>query len=183
MRRVAVIGCGGAGKTTLARELGDRLGLPVVHVDGHYWRGSGARRGGDWSEIHGSLIAGDRWILDGMKPGLLAERLERADTVVFLDVPRRTCLRGVVSRRFRHLGRVRADTGTYDRLELHFLRWIWRFGRDVRPAVRAALEECSCEVVVLRSRREVERWVASLPREGTRRATGALVPALAGTQS
>src|SRR6188474_2891382 len=101
MRRVAVIGCGGAGKTTLARELGRRLDLPVLHVDGHYWRGAGARRGDDWAEIHGQLIAGDRWILDGMKPGLLAERLARADTAVFLDLPRRTCLRGVVSRRLK----------------------------------------------------------------------------------
>jgi adenylate kinase family enzyme len=181
MRRVAVIGCGGAGKTTLARELGRRLDLPVVHVDGYYWRGAGRRRGGDWQEIHGRLIADDHWILDGMKPGLLAERLERADTVVFLDVPRRTCLRGVVARRLRHLGRIRPDTGTYDRLELPFLRWIWRFGRDVRPAVHAALEACSCNVVVLRSRSEVGRWVASLPPAAVERPRGPLVPALAGT--
>lgn len=183
MRRVAVIGCGGAGKTTLARELGRRLDLPVLHVDGHYWRGAGARRGDDWAEIHGQLIAGDRWILDGMKPGLLAERLERADTAVFLDLPRRTCLRGVVARRLRHLGRVRSDTGTYDRLERPFLRWIWRFGRDVRPAVDAALRSCECDVVVLRSRREVDRWVASLPVAGVERTGAMLVPALAGTHS
>jgi adenylate kinase family enzyme len=183
MRRVAVIGCGGAGKTTLARELGRRLDLPVLHVDGHYWRGAGARRGGEWAEIHGQLIAGDRWILDGMKPGLLAERLERADTAIFLDLPRRTCLRGVVARRLRHLGRVRSDTGTYDRLERPFLRWIWRFGRDVRPAVDAALGSCGCDVVVLRSRREIDCWVASLPVAGVERAGAQLVPALAGTHS
>jgi adenylate kinase family enzyme len=181
MRRVAVIGCGGAGKTTLSRELGRRLGLPVVHIDGHYWRGADARRGDDWPELHARLIAGDRWVLDGMKPGVLAERLERADTVVFLDLPRRTCLRDVVARRLRHLGRVRADTGTYDRLELPFLRWIWRFGRDVRPAILAALGSCSCDVVVLRSRREIDRYLAGLPRSD--RAPASLVPALVGTHS
>jgi len=181
MRRVAVIGCGGAGKTTLSRELGRRLGLPVVHIDGHYWRGADARRGDDWPEIHRQLIAGDRWILDGMKPGVLAERLERADTVIFLDLPRGTCLRGVVARRLRHLGRVRPDTGTYDRLELPFLRWIWRFEGDVRPTILAALARSSCDVVVLRSRREIDGYLAALPR--SERAPGTLLPALVGTHS
>ena len=38
MRRVLVIGCGGAGKSTFARELGARTGLPVVHLDRLYWK-------------------------------------------------------------------------------------------------------------------------------------------------
>jgi hypothetical protein len=38
MRRVAVVGCGGSGKTTLANQLAARLALSVVHIDSHYWR-------------------------------------------------------------------------------------------------------------------------------------------------
>jgi adenylate kinase family enzyme len=98
-----------------------------------------------------------------MKPGVLAERLERADTVVFLDLPRRTCYRGVVERRLEFRGRARPDTGVHDRIDRAFIRWIWDFPRFVRPRVLELLEASTCEVVVLSSRRDVARFVASLP--------------------
>src|SRR5262245_36079533 len=158
MRRLAIIGCGGAGKTTLALELGRLLQLPVHHVDTYAWRDSDAAPAG-WPEAHRRLVAGQEWIIDGMKPGVLAERLERADTVVFLDLPRRTCLRGIVERRLRFGRRPRPELGREDRLTSAYLRWVWRFGNDVRPAVLDALAACPCDVVTLRSRRETAAFV------------------------
>jgi adenylate kinase family enzyme len=81
MRRVAVIGCGGSGKTTLAKELAACLDLPVVHIDSHYWRTVDGERvestPEQWRECHRDLIAADAWVIDGMKLGVLAERLAR----------------------------------------------------------------------------------------------------------
>lgn len=161
MRRVAIIGCGGAGKTTLAVEVGRILELPVVHIDAHHWRESGARSSG-WPARHRRLVACDAWVVDGMKPGTLAERLERADTVVVLDLPRRTCLRGIVERRIRFRRDPRPELSRPDRVTWAYLRWVCRFRREVRPTVLAALESCSCAVVRLRSRREIDAFVREL---------------------
>ena len=162
MRRVAIIGCGGAGKTTLSLELERVLDLPVMHVDAHYWRDSSASSSGHWPDLHRQLVAGDAWIIEGMKPGMLAERLERADTVIFLDLPRRTCIRGVVERRIRFRRRPRPELGRPDRVTRSYVRWVWRFPHDVRPSIRDVLASCRCEIVTLRSRREIDSYIRGL---------------------
>jgi adenylate kinase family enzyme len=80
VRRVAVIGCGGAGKTTFANELGRRLGLLVLHVDSFYWRdhdGTGQRESTpeEWHQTHEEMIGREQWVIDGMKLGVLRARL------------------------------------------------------------------------------------------------------------
>ena len=167
-----MIGCGGSGKTTVSRELGRRLDLPVRHIDGYYWRGQNDPPKEEWPRIHGELVAAEQWVIDGMKIGVLRERLARADTVVFLDLPRRTCFAGVAQRRIEFRGRLHPDLGVYDRISWAFIRWIWGFGRRQRPQILALLGECSCRVVVLRSRREVRRFLASLPAAADVRASG-----------
>ena len=166
MRRVAVIGCGGSGKTTLARELTGRLGLPVVHADFVVYRnGDAPRSEAEWRADLAALADGDAWVIDAMKVSTLEQRVERADTVVFLDLPRRSCYAGVLRRRLRYRGLVDRERGIADRITLEFLRWIWRFRREARPRILAILgrHAASTRVVVLRSRREIGRFLASLP--------------------
>ena len=164
-----MIGCGGAGKTTLANELGRRLSLPVLHVDGYYWqrRPDGTEVEStpeQWHRIHEAMIADERWVIDGMKLGVLPARLEAADTVVFLDLPAWRCLWGVLKRRLRYRGQMRPDIGVYDRINAKFVRWICSFRRTVRPRILELLRECPCHVVVLHSHREVRAFLRSLPR-------------------
>ncbi len=164
-----MIGCGGAGKTTLANELGRRLCLPVLHVDGFYWQdrpgvGHVESTPEQWRRIHEELISGERWVIDGMKVGVLQARLAAADTVVFLDLALWRCLGGVLRRRLRYRGQMRPDIGVYDRINAGFLRWIRSFRRAARPRILELLGECSCRVVVLRSRGQVRTFLRSLPR-------------------
>lgn len=172
MKRIAIVGNGGAGKSFLAMELGRRLGLPVLHLDAHYWKAGWVEpEGGEWEAIQSRLLAGDAWIADGNYQRTLHLRASRADTIVFLDMPRLHCFRGVLSRWLRNRGTVRGDmaSGCPERITWEFLRWIWAYPRRARPRIVAMLGEFEAAgggVHVLRSRRDVAAFVAGLPSTG-----------------
>lgn len=171
MRRVLVIGSGGAGKSTFAARLAERTGLPLVHLDALYWRPGWTETPRDeWDAEVERLLAGERWILDGNYGRTLARRLEACDTVVFLDLPRTLCLRRAVERRIRFHGRSRPDMreGCPERLSWEFLRWIWRYPAERRPGILARLAALRPDqrAVILRSPAEVDDFLRRVPAGG-----------------
>lgn len=167
MKRVAIIGSGGAGKSTLARALSERTGLPVVHLDRLYWRpGWVATPHEAWAEQQRDLLTQEAWIIDGNYGSTLDGRLRAADTVVFLDTPRLVCLWRALKRRLRYTGRSRPDMreGCPERLTGEFLRWIWEYPKRQRPNILQKLARLEHKQVVrLRSRREVEAFLENPP--------------------
>src|SRR6266487_2335270 len=138
LKRVLVIGAGGSGKTTVARRLARRTGLPLIHLDAHYWRpGWQPTPADEWRAQVQTFISGDAWIMDGNYGGTLDLRLEACDTVVFLDLPRLVCLWRVLRRQVRHFGQVRPELppGCRERLSWEFLVWIWTYGSRRRGDV------------------------------------------------
>jgi adenylate kinase family enzyme len=144
MRRVLVIGISGAGKSTFARALAQRSGLPLIHLDKEFWRpGWKITPRAEWRAKVAELVAREAWIMDGSFGASLDLRLPRADTVVWFDYPRQRCLRRVAWRIATTYGRVRPDLaeGCPEQLDWEFLRFVWDFNAKSRPQIVAALAE------------------------------------------
>ncbi|MEO8329473.1 MAG: adenylate kinase [Candidatus Nanopelagicales bacterium] len=160
----------GGGKTRLSLEIARRLGLPVVHLDRDFWQPGWVSPEADWWRARVSeLVAEPHWVMDGNYGRTLDQRVVVSDVVVFLDVPRRVALAGVLRRWWHHIGRTRPDLapGCPERMDLAFLRWVWRYPKDGRPIVIDALAEVSDQVAIVRlqSRKEATIWVTSLPEQ------------------
>jgi adenylate kinase family enzyme len=165
MQRVLVIGSGGSGKSTFAAELAQRTGLPLIHLDQHYWRSGWIEPDkAEWIAKVDELVAGERWIIDGNFSGTMERRIAACDTVVFLDRSRWLCLGRVVARWLRHRGNARPDMapGCEERLDASFLAWIFGYPERNRPKVLARIAALRPDqrAFVLRSRREVEAFLS-----------------------
>src|SRR5687767_2595929 len=124
MKRVLVIGPGGAGKSTFAKRLGELLGIEVKHLDRLYWRAGWQESAKDeWLDKVKELASEESWIMDGNYGGTLEVRVRRSDTIVFLDLPRLLCLWRITKRRFLYSGRSRPDMaeGCTERLNWEFV--------------------------------------------------------------
>jgi adenylate kinase family enzyme len=164
MRRIAVVGCGGSGKSHLARGLAAALGLPVTHLDALYydaaWRPLPMD---DFAAAQRHLVAAPAWVIDGNYATTLPIRLAACDTVVFLDVPTVTALRGVLSRQLRYGGGHHGN-GVHNRVSAQVLRYVLTYRRRMRPRVLAAVAEHAPDAVLvrLRGRGHARRWLAGV---------------------
>ena len=170
MKRVLVIGPGGAGKSTFANRLGKLLGIEVKHLDRFYWRAGWTKPpNDDWLKTVTELTVGDAWIMDGNFGGTLDLRLRSCDTIIFLDMPRLLCLWRVTKRRLLYRNRSRPDMaeGCNEKLDLEFISWVWNYAHRSRPRVVKLLEEHSRskEIVWLRSKADVERFLQAAAKE------------------
>ena len=166
MERILIIGCGGAGKSTLARQLGEKLGIPVVHLDKLFWKPGWVESAPE--EIDAKImeeLRKPKWIMDGNFNRTLPQRVKYCDTIIYLDFSRTACLMGVVKRILTTYGTVRPDMGEGcpERFDLEFLKWVWNYNKNKRERNYRLLNEAEgVETIVLKNRRMVKRFLASL---------------------
>ncbi len=163
MRRVMIIGPCGSGKSTLGHELAPRLGLPLIHMDQLGWQ-PGWRETGE-AELRASLgkvVARDQWLIEGNYGSTLLPRLERADTIIYLDFPISFCLWRLVRRVLAHRGRTRPDMpeGCPERFDPAFFWYVLNWNSGPRKRTEAAVAPWNAKLVRLRSKRELALWRA-----------------------
>ncbi len=167
MERIMIIGCGGAGKSTLARQLGEKLNLPVVHLDQIWWAP------GNWKHLEReefdkllkAEIEKPQWILDGNFNRTIELRLQACDTVVYLDFNRFICLSSWLKRVITNWGQTRADMtdGCVEWFDPEMAKWIWEFNRKNRKRYYELLVRAGDKnVYILKNRRMVRKYLEQL---------------------
>lgn len=157
MRKIMIIGSGGAGKSTFARKLGQRLQLDVFHLDALLWKPNwvGVPKE-EQRHIQKNLVQKESWIIDGNYGGTMDIRMDEADTIIFLDLPRTLCVYRAMKRMVLYRKKTRPDMAKDcpERFNIAFLKWIWRYPNEKRPAILAKLNALSEEKTVVHLRRK-----------------------------
>lgn len=169
MQRIVILGNAGSGKSTLAREIGQRLDVPVVHLDPLFWEPGWVEPDDEaFRERVRQAIAGDAWVSDGNYSQRTFDlRLPRADLIIWLETPRLTCLRRVITRSALNRPRPDLPAGCTERLDkafLGFLKYVWHFDRVNRPASAARRMAIAPQIPVihLSGTRQISVFVAGL---------------------
>ena len=173
MQRIAVIGPVGAGKSRLAADLGQLLGIRVLHLDTLFWKpGWVPTPLEEWEAVQRRELAEPAWIADAQYDDILPDWVEEADTVVFLDVSPLVCLWRVSRRRLDRGGSGATPAGT-EPGSVHgalrkFVRNQWGYRTKVRRELLAELarERAGRRVVVVRRSSDAEEFLRSVDSPG-----------------
>lgn len=169
MQRVMIVGQPGSGKSRLAREMGKRTGLPVVHIDTIHWQPGWIERSVDEkTRLCLEVEARDQWIFEGGHSTTWENRIGRADLLVWID--RSSALRfwRVLVRTLSYRGGTRPDLPKDCPEQLsnlpEFFRFMWTTRQSARVKMKqlAAKAPSTCRVVYLRSNRQTRAFLASV---------------------
>ena len=167
MERILIIGCAGAGKTTLSLQLGQKLNLPCIHLDSIYWSPGNWEHLGraDFDAALQLELAKSQWIMEGNYDRTLQLRLESCDTVLWLDYKRWVCMGRWLWRMISNWRTVRPDMapGCLERFEWEFAKEIWHFnGKNRDKYARLLASHPEKKLYRFRSPRQLKKLLKTL---------------------
>ena len=167
MKRVMVIGCGGAGKSTFSKKLGEITNLEVIHLDQHYWNPNWTESTPDeWSKVVASLAEKPEWIMDGNYGGTMDIRIPKADTIIYLDFSSFKCLWRITKRIIKYKGKQRPDMtiGCHERFDLEFYHYVATYNLVRRKKLLEKINRFKNdkEILVFKSDQETAAYLRKL---------------------
>jgi adenylate kinase family enzyme len=169
MERVLVMGSSGSGKSTFARRLSEITGIPMVSLDALYWRPGWMPSGAtEFGRRVTDAACQPRWIMDGNYTSHGGGEIRRsvADCVIWFDLPRRTCMVGIITRIATSYGQVRPEMapGCPEKIDAEFFRYVWTYRARQRPKLLKYFEGLRPDqtLVCFRRRTQAERYLTDV---------------------
>jgi len=170
MKRVMVMGCCGAGKSTFSKRLSMITELDLIHLDQYYWKSSWEETDKlEWSKIVKGLTSKPKWIMDGNYGGTMDIRIEKADTVVYLDYSTIKCLWRITKRTLKYHGLVRPDMpeGCTERFDLNFYHYVATYNLVRRKGTLEKLDRLKGEkqILIFKTDKESDNFLKKIKNE------------------
>lgn len=161
MKRIAIIGLPGSGKSTFATRLGKKLNIPVHHLDTHMFNGNVKRDREEFLAVKEALVKEDSWIIEGCSLSTLEMRFARADTVIYFQLPRLQCIWRICKRLFT-FNQADAITGCLNGINWTLIKYIWNFERDKGQDIENLRKKYpQVHFIVFHTASDVEEFLAS----------------------
>ena len=167
MKKILVLGCCGAGKSTFSKKIHSILKLDLIHLDQYYHKPNWEEPGRDeWERTVDSLVQKPSWIMDGNFSDTMDFRIKNADTIIYLDYPTLKCFWRVIIRIFKYHGVVRSDmaNGCKEQFDLEFLHFVLTFNSKNRKRFIQKLNLVKDEkkVLVFKTDKQADKFLAQI---------------------
>lgn len=164
--KIAIIGSPGSGKSYLGSALHTLLQIPLYHLDKYQWKPGWEKRDPISIETsHNDLCDADEWIIEGCTVRHFSYRAQKADVIIFLDIPRSVCLYRIFKRAFTNFGKVYYSSapGCKERFpSFSFLKYVWQFPVQQKVAIEQVLDAQRNEklVFILKTTADVKSFLS-----------------------
>ena len=159
--RIIIVGCPGSGKSSLARDLQTKTGLPLVHLDNIWWKPDRTHiTRAEFDSRLQTILQGKSWIIDGDYSRTYEPRISACDTVIFLDFSEEACMDGIRER----IGKSRPDIPwTENRLDPELVKEVVNYRKDNRPKLYGLIEKYpDRQVLIFTTRGQAHDWISGL---------------------
>jgi adenylate kinase family enzyme len=153
MKKIIVLGRGGAGKSTFSRELEKVLDIPVIELDKYFWKPDlSPLNNEEWVQLQKELAKKEKWIMDGDlgKYDVLSERIKYADTIIILSFPLWVCFKRALKR-------------SNERFD--FWWWLITWKINELPKIKNTINNyaVNTKIIFLRNQSDVDNFLNRLP--------------------